>query len=149
MKQTIFVSNGKKSCSKCKRLLPITNFSKVKDRPCGYYSSCNKCKYITTKKWKERNPEKVRAINDRYFERNGKVVMEKNRQRLKKRRLRLRFLVFQRDNFTCCYCGRKPPEIILETDHANPKEKDEIDNYKTACRECNNGKGDMILNEFI
>jgi 5-methylcytosine-specific restriction endonuclease McrA len=26
---------------------------------------------------------------------------------------KLRFEVFKRDNFTCRYCGRKTPEVIL------------------------------------
>ena len=58
---------------------------------------------------------------------------------------------FQRDNFTCQYCGRKSPEAILEIDHRFPKSKggeDNIKNYITSCQECNIGKGDVILKEF-
>lgn len=56
----------------------------------------------------------------------------------------LRFDVLKRDNFTCQYCGRKPPEVILETDHIIPiSEGGETskDNLITSCRECNRGKG--------
>ena len=35
----------------------------------------------------------------------------------------LRFDVFNRDGFTCQYCGKKPPECILEVDHILPKSK--------------------------
>src|ERR1044071_8355914 len=28
-----------------------------------------------------------------------------------------RFEILKRDNFTCQYCGRKPPEVTLEVDH--------------------------------
>ena len=69
----------------------------------------------------------------------------------KHRRLKLRFQIFQRDNFTCQYCGRKVPEIILEIDHKYPESKggeEKIKNYVTSCRECNLGKGDCILDEF-
>jgi 5-methylcytosine-specific restriction endonuclease McrA len=55
-----------------------------------------------------------------------------------------RFLTFRRDNFTCRYCGRRPPEVVLECDHIIPRAKggpDTIDNYITACRQCNGGKG--------
>jgi len=55
-----------------------------------------------------------------------------------------RFEVFKRDNFTCVYCGRKPPAVVLECDHINPKSKgglDEIDNLTTSCFDCNRGKG--------
>src|ERR1044072_3866670 len=30
---------------------------------------------------------------------------------------RERFEILRRDNFTCQYCGRKPPEVTLEEDH--------------------------------
>jgi 5-methylcytosine-specific restriction endonuclease McrA len=56
---------------------------------------------------------------------------------------RTRFEIFKRDNFTCQYCGRKPPEIILEIDHITPISKggdeDQI-NLITACFDCNRGK---------
>jgi hypothetical protein len=58
-----------------------------------------------------------------------------------------RFLVLERDNFTCQYCGRKAPEVILEIDHIIPKNyngTDDIDNLITACRDCNYGKFDSI-----
>ncbi|MBX6333734.1 HNH endonuclease [Candidatus Saccharibacteria bacterium] len=66
--------------------------------------------------------------------------------------LRKRFLVFSRDNFKCVYCGRNPREhdTTLEIEHVHPKSKggsDSIDNLVTACRECNAGKGDYILNK--
>ena len=33
---------------------------------------------------------------------------------------KLRFEVFKRDNFTCQYCGRMAPDVVLEVDHINP-----------------------------
>ena len=74
-----------------------------------------------------------------------------NREKNKRRRLKLRFEVFQMDNFTCQYCGRKAPNVELQIDHKFPKSKgglDKKENYITACMECNLGKGDCILKEF-
>ena len=55
----------------------------------------------------------------------------------------LRFKVFDRDGFTCQYCGKKPPDVILEADHMVSKkdggQDDEI-NLITACFNCNRGK---------
>jgi len=68
-------------------------------------------------------------------------------------RLRLRFKILQRDNFTCQYCGRKAPDVELQIDHKYPKSKNNNYKYKpkdliTACSDCNNGKSDIILDEF-
>jgi len=56
-------------------------------------------------------------------------------------RPKLKFSVLARDNFRCCYCGRKPPEVVLELDHVIPGGPTTEENLKTACRECNIGKG--------
>lgn len=61
---------------------------------------------------------------------------------------KLRFDVFKRDGFTCQYCGRTPPTVILECDHINPRANggsDAIDNLATACFDCNRGKSDGLL----
>lgn len=60
----------------------------------------------------------------------------------------VRFQVFQRGNFTCAYCGQRPPNVMLEVDHIQPKAKggtDEISNLVCACRDCNRGKGTRRL----
>ena len=62
----------------------------------------------------------------------------------------LRFNIFKRDEFVCQYCGKRPPEIILEVDHIIPRIKggtDTIENLITACKECNSGKGKHNLKE--
>ncbi len=57
---------------------------------------------------------------------------------------KLRFDVLNRDNHTCKYCGKQPPEVILEVDHVQPVSKggkDDMENLFTSCRDCNRGKG--------
>lgn len=64
----------------------------------------------------------------------------------------LRFKVFARDNFTCQYCGRKPPEVELVIDHIVPLCKggtNDINNLITACQDCNLGKGTMTIQANI
>lgn len=56
----------------------------------------------------------------------------------------VRFDVFKRDGFTCQYCGRKAPDVILEVDHIIPVSQggqDTIENLATSCWDCNRGKG--------
>lgn len=55
-----------------------------------------------------------------------------------------RFKVLSRDAYTCRYCGRRPPTVVLELDHilaVVDGGTDDLDNLVTACSECNTGKG--------
>lgn len=63
---------------------------------------------------------------------------------------KLRFEVFKRDNFTCQYCGKKAPDVVLHVDHINPVSaggKSDILNLVTACAGCNLGKGARLLTD--
>lgn len=63
---------------------------------------------------------------------------------------KIRFEVFKRDSFTCQYCGRMAPDIVLEVDHinavANGGEND-VMNLITSCFDCNRGKGKRKLSQ--
>jgi hypothetical protein len=61
---------------------------------------------------------------------------------------RLRVAVLQRDGYACVYCGRRPPEVVLEADHVVPKASGGADisfNLVAACRDCNAGKSNQPL----
>jgi hypothetical protein len=61
-----------------------------------------------------------------------------------------RFAVFHRDGFCCQYCGRRPPDVVLEADHVVPVADDgpdDLDNLVTSCFDCNRGKSDTSLDE--
>lgn len=63
---------------------------------------------------------------------------------------RTRFEVFKRDRFTCAYCGRTPPEVLLHVDHVVPVAAgggDDMTNLITSCQTCNLGKGPRMLEE--
>lgn len=65
---------------------------------------------------------------------------------------RTRFETFKRDDFTCRYCGRKTPEVVLEVDHIVPKcegGSDDQINLATSCWECNRGKAGNPLQNII
>lgn len=64
---------------------------------------------------------------------------------------RTRFEIFKRDNFTCQYCGSRPPDVVLEVDHIHPRSKggdNDTINLITACADCNRGKSDRVLREM-
>lgn len=63
---------------------------------------------------------------------------------------KIRFEVFKRDLFTCQYCGKKAPDVILHIDHVHPHSKggtNDILNLITSCLECNQGKGARTLSD--
>lgn len=63
---------------------------------------------------------------------------------------KVRFEVFKRDKFTCQYCGRSAPDVLLQADHIAPKSKggkDDIINLITSCQPCNIGKGATPLSD--
>lgn len=63
---------------------------------------------------------------------------------------KIRFEVFKRDKFTCQYCGRKAPDVILEVDHIKPVADgggNDIMNLITSCFDCNRGKGKRKLDD--
>lgn len=65
---------------------------------------------------------------------------------------KLRFLVFERDNFTCQACGRTPKDdgIKLSPDHVIPVEwggETTLENLQALCRECNEGKQAWVRGE--
>ena len=64
---------------------------------------------------------------------------------------KLRFDIFKRDEFTCSYCGSKPPSVVLEIDHILPVSKggeNDIDNLVTSCFNCNRGKSNKSLDSI-
>jgi hypothetical protein len=64
---------------------------------------------------------------------------------------KLRFAVFERDSYTCRYCGSQPPDVVLVVDHLLPvvaEGETDIENLVTACEACNQGKAARVLGAF-
>lgn len=54
--------------------------------------------------------------------------------------------VFERDRHTCCYCGQKFPEKLLNLDHVIPREQGggtSWENIATSCISCNTRKANF------
>lgn len=65
---------------------------------------------------------------------------------------KLRYLVFERDNYTCQACGRTPAQdgIKLSPDHIVPVDwggPTTLENLQALCRECNEGKKAWVKGE--
>ncbi len=62
---------------------------------------------------------------------------------------RIRFSIFERDGFTCQYCGKMPPDVMLHVDHIFPVcegGSNAPENLRTSCQDCNSGKSGRVLN---
>lgn len=58
--------------------------------------------------------------------------------------------IFLRDNFTCQYCGCRPPQSELTIDHVLPKSKggrSTWENVVLSCVKCNSRKGSLSVAE--
>ncbi len=65
---------------------------------------------------------------------------------------KLRYMVFERDNYTCQACGRSPKKdgVILSPDHIVPVQwggETTLDNLQALCRKCNEGKQAWVNGE--
>lgn len=63
---------------------------------------------------------------------------------------RVRFEVMKRDAFTCQYCGKSAPDVILHIDHIKPVSKggnNGMLNLVTSCQSCNLGKSNIELSD--
>lgn len=57
---------------------------------------------------------------------------------------KMHFSIYKRDNYRCCYCGKKDTGDNLEIDHIKPIAaggKSVYNNLQTLCRKCNKEKG--------
>jgi hypothetical protein len=105
-----------------------------------------KFKVIETKHYSE-----CAEFSKHYFD--IKNAPKKSVSATKKRRTpiskELRFEIFQRDNFTCQYCGKTKNEAVkLEVDHIQPISTGGTDDYNnliTSCKECNQGKSNKVI----
>lgn len=63
---------------------------------------------------------------------------------------KIRFEIFKRDSFTCQYCGKTAPNVILEVDHIDPVSKggsNDLLNLITSCYDCNRGKSNREISD--
>jgi hypothetical protein len=85
-----------KRCSMCKKLKPRTEFYKESSRKDGITGYCKPCKLEKTKKWREQNPEKMKAhIDSRIWYRREKLYG------LSKENF---FKILEKQNYECKIC---------------------------------------------
>lgn len=108
--------------------------NKFANQECKHYSECSEY----SKYYFENKDIKIRKTTRLTSKRTRTGISQK-----------MRFEIFQRDNFTCQYCNRsKADGIKLELDHKTPVSKggtDDFNNLITSCEDCNQGKSNKII----
>ena len=114
---------------------------------------CSQCNNLKGALKEERSRRQKLAMElrskDRAYQAVFQALQTMSNKNIKALTKAVRFAVMMRDNFTCRYCGASPEGgASLEIDHVVPVTaggSNEMDNLRTACRECNAGKRDQIL----
>lgn len=78
------------------------------------------------------------------------VKYDKNSCKRKEVPKTTRVAVFKRDEYRCQWCGATPFTTQLEIDHIVPVSrggKNDMDNLRTLCKGCNDGKGSKLDEE--
>lgn len=76
-----------KICSTCQQEKPLSEFHKARGYRDGHTGQCKPCRSIAIKKWRKENPDKVRAINKRYYATDkGKALWKRERIKHAERR---------------------------------------------------------------
>jgi len=60
----------RKICSRCKQEFALENFYKDASRKDGLSNKCKPCTYVKQRKYKENNPDVIKAERQRYYEKN-------------------------------------------------------------------------------
>jgi hypothetical protein len=69
-----------KTCSKCERRLPLTDFPKRANGADGHRGTCKECSEQWTKRWREANPERVQQAQQERYQANRDALLEENRR---------------------------------------------------------------------
>lgn len=71
------MAKQRKKCSICKQHKPFTKFSKDKRTADGLTSECNECRNAATKRWRAKNPIKVKAYSALWPKKNRAAYLRK------------------------------------------------------------------------
>lgn len=88
----------------------------------------------------------ITRLNNRsgYYYNDNEIWQTLTRYERGKVSLKLRFSIYERDNYTCKRCGKHGYRTDLEIDHIVPISrggKSTYDNLQTLCHDCNYNKG--------
>ena len=106
-----------KTCSKCKKELPVSQFWKSKTSSDGLYCYCKSCASKIRQQYQKDNPEKIREYSKRHWKKYRQEKINGDRLRMYARQEFLDTL-----KSPCVKCGESRPYII-QFHHVDPSTK--------------------------
>lgn len=144
-----------KVCTECDLLLDLNLFGPDSKGMFGKRNVCFVCHAMKNMKWREENPERQKAAEDAWYERNpGYPKIKKQRRRARERDLWIEDVyesdLILRDGPLCSFCGEAPE--LIHVDHFWPLDLDGYncrENMLISCSTCNTQKGAKEPQAFI
>lgn len=130
-------------CKACGKLKPVAEFSSVlKNGVRVFYKRCKECYRVAARERYARDPARnINHVINRIARRRGAAAVESVD----------RYLVFERDNYTCYLCCKVVKKGDESLDHVVPLTRGgthTYDNLRLAHRSCNSRKGARLLSEL-
>ncbi len=125
----------------------LNEYPELKEKYSTNYSSFKQFCFLVMQYYGWQNIDFIQKEfdNETFFDIKFQRMYQTNSKKWKK----ISQQVFERDSYTCKYCGKVGG--TLEVDHVIPFSKggsDELDNLVCACKKCNRQKKDKTLEEF-
>lgn len=145
-----------KVCPACHRKLTESDFYRKENR---LQYLCKECQRERDRKYRERNRERIRAVDREYYRQHREPIMKKVKIEQHKRRQRAAFLLsdfteeqwqhaLKSFGYRCAYCRAK---TTLSRDHVIPVSKGGAytrTNIVPACIHCNSSKGNKNMRSW-
>lgn len=150
---------SEKTCPRCKRTKPASEYYRDATRPDGLRSHCRECVKETnarvnkegdhSRRWREANPERSRESTRKWRREHPEQHAEKEgRRRARKRGQGFEKIipseVYERDGGRCHICGKHVPKSRMSLDHLIPLSRGGGHfklNVRLAHLECNVRRG--------
>ncbi|EOS7783647.1 HNH endonuclease [Enterococcus hirae] len=125
----------------------LNEYPELKEKYSTNYSSFKQFCFLVMQYYGWQNIDLIQKEfdNETFFDIKFQRMYQINSKKWKK----ISQQVFERDSYTCKYCGKVGG--TLEVDHVIPFSQggsDELDNLVCACKKCNRQKKDKTLEEF-
>ena len=137
-----------KRCPRCKRVLPLDQFTSDRSRKDELCYLCRECKRLDTREYYKRHPEAIVKQSRLYRSRHPEIANARSRRwNHEHRRGYSVAAILELYGDKCHLCSKEILPEHFSVDHVIPLSlggSDELSNLRPAHRSCNSSKGNRI-----